>query len=511
MKRIFCGILICIVCLIIVMFSFKWCGSLSAYNYTTKSGNYLQPAVVDGWVKKDALMTTTDDGTFFCFTEETAQADDFINTQRELLRFLRDCGVEIGKLEYYGTDYGYSFSESGEGAAYVALSELRSWQQVLVTLQTVWGDYTDYGYVYAMANAIADELEWKVDSAPVVDKALLDNFLIENPDVINLLYPTFTTRFASQETVNNSKALSVCLFENIQWRAAIAKSIIDQLDDYYSVVSDYAQDISIPFSRQTCGYAYYGENVKLRIMTAYAELIIDTNYHDSLESLYGDYWSTYSSIYATANIINDEIATAVEYFGLEDKAGIIKIKWLDSQNDSTPTYMSSGTDGIYYPSTQTAYITSIRPYLHEYYHHIEYLVTNKNSTTWQSQAFCEIGSSRSYYKQLATESTFGKKEDGRKLFYAFTGRQYQPGRDDFFEAWNILCYINDYYRLSYLTGAQSHNSFGWYLINLYGERTVYNLMLFPDTVEEIVGKKWDQLATEWETSIRDKYAEVQMP
>lgn len=112
---------------------------------------------------------------------------------------------------------------------------------------------------------------------------------------------------------------------------------------------------------------------------------------------------------------------------------------------------------------------------------------------------------------MTTESTFGNKGEGIQYFHAYTGRSYQSGRDDFFESWDILCHVNDYYKLAYKTGAQAINSFSRYLIDLYGEREVYDLMLFPDTIEEVTGKTWEQLAFEWEKHIRDKYAGVQKP
>lgn len=62
-----------------------------------------------------------------------------------------------------------------------------------------------------------------------------------------------------------------------------------------------------------------------------------------------------------------------------------------------------------------------------------------------------------------------------------------------------------------MSTANTLNSFSRYLIDLYGEREVYNLMLFPDTIEENTGKTWEQLASEWEQHIRDKYAHVQSP
>ena len=475
------------------------------YSYLIQSGTYVEPAVVDGWVEKDALAVTVDDSHFCCFTNDYKLADDFVNSQRTLLLLLKDLDVDVKNLEYYGTDYGYSFSEANKNSVFVALADLQSWQQVLVTLQGIFGDYTDYGYAYALSNAIAEELGWETDPVHTIRGEDLDAFFVENPEVIYLLYPTFTTEFSTEEIVNNSKTLAIQIFKNINWKESLKEPIDKQLDDYYLYLSSYANNLSIDFSRQLCGYAFYGENVKLRIMTTYAELVIDCNYHDTMESLYGDYWGSYQSIYETANIINNEITTAVKYFELSEQNKIITIKWLDSQEDSTQKFISAGSQGQYYASTQTAYITSIRPYLHEFYHHIEYILIKQNPIAWQSQAFCEIGSSNSKYAQLTTESTFGKSEDGIKIFEAYVGRPYESGRNDFFEAWDILCYINNYYKLEYLRGAQSLNSFSRYLIDIYGERTVYNLMLYPETIEEVTNQTWEQLAIEWETHIRNKY------
>ena len=194
------------------------------YTYSVKSKSYVQPAAVDGWAEKSALTTDTKDGKFYCFTDDKSVADNFINVQRTLVTHLRNRGVEIGEMEFYGTDYGYSFSESSKNAVYVALSDMRTWQQVLVTLQSVWGDYTDYGYIYAMSNAIAGELGWQIDSAPAFEKEAADVFFAENPNVINLLYPTFTEKFASKETVDNSKALAIHLFDKIEWKNALKKN-----------------------------------------------------------------------------------------------------------------------------------------------------------------------------------------------------------------------------------------------------------------------------------------------
>ena len=48
-------------------------------------------------------------------------------------------------------------------------------------------------------------------------------------------------------------------------------------------------------------------------------------------------------------------------------------------------------------------------------------------------------------------------------------------------------------------------------MDIYGEKTVCELMLYPDTVEEVTGETWVQLALKWEQHIREKYDGVKIP
>ena len=502
---------VCAVVSLIVMLPGCGTGNVSpvneSYQYAVKSKYYARPSTVDGWTERAALTVDTADGRFYCFTDDQSAADDFVNAQRTLIKYLRSYGVEIEDLVCYGTDYGYSFSESSDNEAYIDLSDAQTWRQVLVTLQTVWGDYTDYGYVYAMANAVAGELGWQVDTALSIEKEAADRFFTENPQVIQLLYPTFTTLFASEETVSNSKTLALHLFEKIKWKNALKKTINEQLDDYYDLLGAYAQEISVPFERQTCGYAYYGEDVKLRIMTTYAELIIDRNYRDRNEEAFGDIWYDYISVYETANAIDVETTAAVEKFKLEEQVGKVKFFWLDQENDKSEKYLM-GAGGRYY--YDVVYLTSASSYLHEYYHHIECLLGSGLGQVWQSQAFCEIGASDSRYRQMSMAHLFTQDELAAELFHVYTGRGYQLGREDYFEAADILCHVNHYFELGYMTG-ESITSFIRYLTDLYGEEEVYHMMLYPDTVAETTGKGWEQLAAEWEQTIKEKYSDVVIP
>ncbi len=483
-----------------------------SYEYTVKHKNYVYPAATDGWVEKDALKTANGDGEFYCFTADTAEADDFINAQRTLLSYLRAYGMEINPLDYYGTDYGFCFSESSKSAVYVDLSFVGTWQQVLVTLQALWGDYTDYGYVYPLANAIASELGWQTDEVLSAEETAMNAFFTGNPDAIQLLYPAFTAKFASEETVNYSKALSSKLFEKIKWHKVIADPIETQLDRYYKQLEDYAKSISAEFTRQTCGYAYYGEDVLFRAMTNYAEFLVAADYSDKFDEFCDWYYfSDYQSIYETVNTLNAEITEAVELFGLEDEVGLVAIKWLDHESDAARKFikLSGAGGGVYYPGKNNIYISSIRSLLHEYYHHIQYALGlgADMEHTWQMQVFCEFANANAQYEQHRMECIFTREGNCKEVFAMYTGRDYSPGAEDYFESIDIYIHSYDAYAASY----ESYNmgiSLAHHLAGIYGERAVYNMLLYPDTVEEVTGRTWEELLSERERDIREKYAHV---
>ncbi len=482
------------------------------YEYTVKEGYYAQPSFTNKESRGQALLTDTEDGQFFCMTVDTNSADEFVNAQRTLLLFLQEHGVNTEKLTYYATDYDDSFSDSKSGRAYITLSAVKSYQQVLITLQTLWGDFIDYGYIYALSNAIADHLGWQVDAVKTLEDSYLNDFFKHNPNAITLLYPCFTTEYTSNEMVGNCKTLSRKLLTNFNWISSIGHPIEEQLHDYKLLIADYAAKIGVPYSPQTCGYAYYGKNIPLRILTSYAELVVDRNYSDfysdDLEE-YDGYFSGYESIYQTANLIDTEISTAIKQFHLEEKAGVIAINWLSKE--SAKALHGKELVNHYNSYLQEVVVTTINGYLHEYYHHIEHLLNDELGQCWQSQAFCEIGRSNSYYSLISMESPFTNIKQWADVFYSFTGRAYQPGVDDYFEAYDILCYITNEYVIDYYNGRNALNSFVHYLIDNYGEDITCNLLLFPDSAEELTQKTWEELEVAWKSNLESKYKGCQIP
>ena len=275
------------------------------------------------------------------------------------------------------------------------------------------------------------------------------------------------------------------------------------------LIDAYAEELSISLIRQACGYAYYGEFIPLRIQTTYAQLMIDKEYADFYSDIYGDYFADYESIFLTANTIDAEISAAVESFGLENDAGVILINWLSK--DSAKQRFGKALVNRFTESLREIDITTIQGYLHEYYHHLGHLLNPDLDRRWQGQAFCEIGRAHSQYAQYAIEKPFTQNELLVELFASCTGRSYLPGLDDYYRAYDILCFLAGEYELDDVSGRNAMNSFCHYLIDLYGEETVYGLMLSPDSINDATGKTWDELAALWKQHIQAQYGGVEIP
>ena len=460
--------------------------------------------------KAQILSVSTVEGTFVCMTTEESQADSFINAQRTLLHFLQDNGVELRNLNYVAINFDDNFSESEKNTAYIALSSTKTWKQVFVTLQTLWGDFTDYGYVYAMSNAIASHLGWETDDLLNVENDAMDSFFRENSKALNLLYPSFTERYASKETVTYSKLLSLSLFDDINLCNALKKPIETQLDDFEALIHKYSEKIGVSFSRQVFGYAYRGPYLPLCIQTTYATHVVDHNYKDYHNDIYEDYFGDYITIYQTAEILEKEVVDAVKSYNLQNCAGNVCINWLSEE--SAMTKFAKPHVNTCYVLMKEAYVTTISLYLNVYYQHIENLINPDSEKTWQSLAFCEIGRSYSQPALYATEKTFTQDSKWAELYYSFTGHTYQSKVEHYYEVFDVLVYtLNDDFSLDYHKDGAFLNSFTYYLIKNYGEEAIIDLMLSPNTVNEVTGKNWDTLENEWKQSIVEKYSDKQIP
>lgn len=472
--------------------------------FTARSVYHGAPSFVDLPQWHDTLSVSTSRGTYHCLTQDAARANAFVSAQETLLHFLEAHGLEVQPLTYYAADDGDCFSISERGEAHIALSRVQSSQQVRVTLQALWGDYTSYGYLFALSNRIAAALGWAQDAPEAVDSAALRQFFCDHPAALCLEYPFFSPEYASAPTIRACQTLSLQLLGDPSLSALLSLPVSEQLTAHRQRLREYAQAHSLPLTEPTCQFAYGSAELPLRIRTTYAEMVFERGYTDYYAEHYSGCYGDAAQLLHTAETINREISAAIARFSLEEKAGVIQINWLSP--DSARARFDSTLVNHYGRSTKTVWVTTLQGYLHEYHHHIEALLSPGHGQHWQSQAFCELGRAHSIYAQQPMWNTFMHHERWADLFTRCTGRACQPALEDYYECYDILCFITGETTLDYRTGRNAINSFCHYLIGQYGEATAFALMLRPEDVQRLTGQDWPTLTAAWQQHLQSKYA-----
>ncbi len=94
-------------------------------------------------------------------TLEQEQRDRFISAQEQLCAYLKSNGLSTDGLVFRILKDSTNWTESDSQLAYFDIANTETWHQALTTVQAVLGDYTNYGYLYALCNRIAGELGWE--------------------------------------------------------------------------------------------------------------------------------------------------------------------------------------------------------------------------------------------------------------------------------------------------------------------------------------------------------------
>lgn len=478
------------------------------FEYTMGGVYFEQPSFLEKGRYQSALSTQTDAGVFHIMTDDEEEADGFVNAQLELLSYLERRNVELRNLNYYVSNYDDTFSDSAHDSAYIGLVSTKTYKQVLVTLQTLWGEYADYGYLYALSNKIAKELKWGGDDVPEVENVTLDKFFSENVAAMNLLYPCFSSEYASEETIDNCKALSAKLLKDKKIKQTLSRPIEEQIAEFRLQTDEYAEKLQVDFERNKCRYAYNGQYIPLKILTTYAEYFVDVDYEDRADYLSG-LFSDYAGIFEAMEIVEKELCMAVEKFDLKEEVKVIPFKCLSSESAN---YLY-GKDLVNFTRSEKGeiIITFLNSYYHEYHHYLFYILNPSTSSSWQEEAFCELARSYSYYGRLNVEVGMMKEEKWQDFFSDFTERKFVGGREDYYDFYEILSHACEDFELRWDTGRNPINAITKYLVEIYGEDTVVQLYLYPEIVAEVTGKEWNQHIYEWGKDLKEKYSGCKVP
>jgi len=503
-RPLFAKITVVFLCAVLLFSATFFTGCQKSCTYEIKNISVAEPLQRDNTFEQTYVLLN-DDAYFFLQAASEEECDVFVNAQYDLLKYLNKRGVTTKKLSYTLSEYSENVSDSENEKGYYDISTVKTYLQVLTTLQLLLGDYTNYGYLYALSNAIAKELNWQTDVPNEISDTDLTALFIENPLALDLSYICFSDRLSTQNVIDGCKVLSLKIFEKIDWKTEIRKPIDEQMQDFYLKVNEYASNADIDYERQNYAYAYFGENCPLKIDSKYLEIFVKKDFVDYSYEIYKtDFFGDYVIIQETADFLNNEVISALETFSLLDTAEKVTT-YIMSQDEYIDRFGES-SGGLCFTSDARFYIRGMYAFVHEYYHYIEYLLDPAYDYSYeQKEMFCNWGNHKSYYTQLYYYNLFTQNQGKIELFESYAGRNYEWCDRDYFIAVNLYCYNNNDYSLKTVGSSES---FSAYLVDMYGEDVFYEFMLNEERTEEITGKTFETLRQEWEDYIKAEFSDV---
>lgn len=445
------------------------------------------------------------DNVSFVFWDDISEKErnDFATKQSEIFDYLSKKEVKIPDMTLYIMRDIQNRSESDNLIAFYDISSSGTYNQVLTTLQTIYGDYINYGYLYALSNYIALELSWGSENVKVTDETLVQFFKDNNP-YLSLTYPCFTEKYSDTGAIQYSKALSKLLLSQMDKDSFFTDR---QEQKFLSTIAKYAKENSLEYADSSYLFAYNGEYCPLKFRTSYYEAFLKSDYDDPFSEYYDwDLFSNYTNIIKTLDILQTEIEYMRELFGVTDDyiipvtlSGLVK--------------GGRGKVGGLYNEDEVE-IAIMTAFLHEYTHYLYDCALGGNynikAGVWQdvpNEIVAEFYGNCSHFERMVMFNLFTKFEpDGEEAqqFEHYMGRRYQD-LGDLFYANDISVYLkNDFSFADY--NYLQWGSFGHYFVNTYGDDAFIKTMLKPENVAEITGNTMEEIKDDWQEHIISTYS-----
>ena len=498
MKKLFLAVLI--------LLALCGCGKEEpiVYEYTEGYTAMTEP-LGEKFLFPACYLETEFDGNIFRFAPDISEEDRriFIESQNKIIGETEKLfDVEISGFTFYVLEDYSVRSDSENFSAYFGISESGTYKQVLGTVLSVFGDFTNYGFAYALSDSISENLGFLRDDIPEENLSVF----ISEPEMLNLNYACFSSVSSSDEEIAAAKALSLELFKNLE--AVSEEAFVSALSE--KAVSIGADD----FVPTSVGFAYGGENCPMRVRTVCLDMMVDSDYKTDAffeEGFYTEEWtSTVSSFITYMENLDARLLELCGLFGFEPDAPI-------------PTYLvdeisytanGKGLWGLFQPREPDIYSCGYDVIVHEYVHYLwdscadyngnEGIDSGKNPylEAWHGESIAYYFGSEQLYKFFVL--SFG--EDFESVFEGATGSKLEKA-GDISKYYDAVFHVN--YKLDPKKTPKSHTSdrdgdtvsFGGYVARTYGEETFVNIMLHPSLCTEYTGKTFAQIEDEWEDYI----------
>lgn len=465
-------------------------------------------------VKSSGKYSENDAGKFYINSTDEESCNRLISSQMTLLEYLSRKGAPVDKpdpLRFYFSEYDSNCTQTkllqaGEDTVYYSvgyydLSSAESYMQVLTTLQLIYGGNVDYGYLYWLSNAIADELKWATDPISEPSHEELAGYAKSNPLYMQLTYPCFVNEYCG-DTSNYAKALCLHVYDKVKPSDCLSHPIEAQVESFRKAVREYALGIGAEYTESEYDYGYRSEQFPLTVSAPLFNIYLSKNYEDTFESVYGeDFFESYEKIIETLGYISADFSDCLERYSVADKAEKVDIFFHNSDEFSEAVLTSLGISGTY--AGGAMHMRSINNIVHEYCQYIKRLINPDfafQGITYEGQVFPAWNSIDSRFSLLLYS-----KKDG-EWFREQTGRELET-HADMVEFCSMCCVLDGRWILdaySYSTTV----SFAGYVAEKYGEETMIDIFLYPATKFDEYGIDAEALKEEWKAATIEKYGRL---
>ena len=487
-------IFVCLLCLSAALLLLCGCGT-ERYEYTTVTLRESEPLAPDFMIAGEFEQTKID-GNLYQFSDEISPNDRsrFVEEQAKLCRLLGSLtGKEVSGFTFRILnlpDVGRADSENQ--TAYFSLQTTKTWEQALITVQAVYGEFTNYGYCYALADHLAETLDWKRDNTKDANLYFVD----QSPELLHLVYPCFTEKYANENEILACKALSLQLFARLERPYAGAEA-------FETEISRYAKAMNLSYTPTHLHFAYNGRYCPLKIQTNYFTYLISIDYT-------GDPYYAESD---PVGLWTNEIKALVSEFEFADTSiqSLCNTFGYAPEKTTQVTLFSVDLWGSI-PEATGIHSTSLG---HMTYYYVYEIYRSISERPAYSKYYC---ATLAYYYMMKSDYNLSLHVYGEQFKREFQTEARMPCTLENYLKFNCSAmdryiYENlDKYNPSYWIGRSQTTaeciSLAGYLVQTYGEETFIKIMLNPNRSYPLTGKVIKDIEAAWGNYIYSNQNEI---
>ncbi len=461
--------------------------SIPEYQYTAEHYR-IEDLFAKTWLINGSLEVTCVDGVTYSFDSSVSldKRTEFIKTQQRINDYLAENKINTSGFEVVVLNGVVSRAVSSEKTVYIDYTLCDTTDHILLTLQTILGEYTNYGYMYALSRYIMNEINGTELEHSEVDDSVFE----ETPILLNLVYPCFDEKYFAVEQIQGCISLSHKLLSEMT-------NPFGGEDVFMQKASEYAALNSIQFTPTYLTFAFGGTACPLKIKTKYLDISLDIDYKGSCtlteKSIAEDPMFCFENMLSFWEYADSDIAEVRDVCGFDNESLIV--------THITPIErtISGGGDTAGYFAPSRILLESIYTVTHEYTHYIDYMLDGDDGDdiSWCGESLaCYFGKNMQYYERLVRGNSGYENVYTVDILSKAIGQPYDSVEDEIL----FMCIMNareDNYRYNLISAYTGRMVFGHYFVGKYGVQAFVDCMLDPSTAQETVGCDIDTIVGGW--------------